>query len=147
MLKIYSQFKLLEELRTSLCFVINYSVQAKSVFIFSHFKPVFNIFQGFQVVSGKDVTGVILPSCSFFEQKAVFLRVNGTIRLSEKIQPGLGLAVEDEAILFAFARLFNNTERFVSKNMSEVLSAKITANILKITSSGKPKTNLFFIKN
>ena len=146
MLKIYSQFKLFNEFRTLLCFVVNYSVQPKSVFIFSHFKPVFNIFQGFQVVSGKDVTGVILPSCSFLEQKAMFLRVNGTIRFSEKIQPRLGLAMEDGVVLSEFASLFNNTEKFSHKDTRGVLSTKNITNTLAATSVNKSKTNLFFTK-
>src|SRR5580700_6828968 len=124
MFNLYSQFKLLKELRTLLCFVVNYSVQPKSVLIFSPFKPVFSIFQGFQVVSGKDVTGVVLPSCSFFEQKAVFLRVNGTVRFSEKIQPRLGLALDDEAILFEVASLFNNVGKPMHKNVGETFSTK-----------------------
>jgi hypothetical protein len=146
MLSLYSQFKLLEKLRILLCFSVNYSVQPKSVFIFSHFKPVFNIFQGFQVVSGKDVKGVILPSCSFFEQKAVFLRVNGTARFSEKIQSRLGLAVEDEAVLFAIARLFNNADKLMPINSFKVPLAESTKNTLRFMSSGKAKINLFFSK-
>ena len=130
-----------------MCFVVNYSVQPKSVFIFSHFKPVFNIFQGFQVVSGKDIDGVVLPGCSFFEQKAMFLRVNGTIRFSEKIQPRLGVALEDEAILFVLASLFNNVSMFIPKNLSETFLVKNTKNVFKTMPPAKAKTNLLFTKN
>ena len=100
---------------TSLFFSINYSIQASSVLIFSHFKPVFSIFQGFQLISGGGFMDILLPGCSFIEKKSVFLGFKGSLKVSEKTQPLLGQAREDWRILNSIFLLIVNGAKFNSK--------------------------------
>lgn len=104
----FKKFKGSLLLQQSLCFTLLYSVQASRVVIFSHFKPVFNIFLGFQLIKEKNDISVLLPGCSFLEKKSVFIGFDGNFKVSEKVQPTLGLALEDWAVVFSLFKVFVN---------------------------------------
>jgi hypothetical protein len=104
----FKKFKRSLLLQQSLCFTLLYSVQASRVVIFSHFKPVFNIFLGFQLIKEKNDISVLLPGCSFLEKKSVFIGFDGNFKVSEKVQPTLGLALEDWAVVFSLFKVFVN---------------------------------------
>src|ERR1700733_7049189 len=103
------KFKASLLLQQSLCFTLLYSVQASRVVIFSHFKPVFNIFLGFQLIKEKNDISILLPGCSFLEKKSVFIGFDGNFKVSEKVQPTLGLAVEDWAVVSSLFKVFANS--------------------------------------
>src|ERR1700761_7537103 len=105
--RLFVLFNFSDKLKGFSCFVVTYSLQAKDVFIFSPFKPVLSLFQGFQLAVDPSFIGAVLPSCSFMEQKARFLRFNGTIKFSEKILTPVGLARESEVILYWFSEVLN----------------------------------------
>src|SRR5690242_17030794 len=141
---IFRKFKQSMFLRNSLQFIILYSVQSCSEFTFSQFKPVFSIYKGFQLILENELIMILLQGFTYLEQKSVFSGYTGNLKLSEKILPKLGLALEDSLIVSVLSSFFINVRTsYANKKTLKNFFLHYTSNFPKYS---KQKQSVFLEK-